>query len=500
MSNVSTRTAVCSVPQFLWDYSSTLAALLGRSSRIHFHDLDTGACSLVFQPYHETSPSGVVDRPSQQVVLDHVFSGQVFHSDKPVATSEIQRDLAVKILTKICNSFVDSSNEFSCFPPITTTFLFSGDCPLSYSQSGQFVFLESGAFNDKPIGCSQEVFKSKIDSCVWLTVRDGSNIRQKTGCYNEPLLCSANDSDCLDFSFSGSVQANTNDSDVLNSKPVPKKTNTVTVGREFNAGKFISVTESWIARFFTSLDSSEKRLESLVESTKCCLCAREVDVGKPSVCASLTFEPGRLILVLDGSLFCLPGVFALRQGGIVKSSVRFDHLTKVTNLRSVWVKPEFVSTVHLLSLLSFNVPSYCFLADRPNSSSVVGSAPERGYSCPQGFEFLSQVMRSPTLEAIDEFSDSPCRITLNEDVNMIGHDLQGVNCCLHLCSDLHQELSKSFFDSTDQDRPTILGAPYQVILEREDRTSVFGVSVEHDLIIHSAGTLSISICRNSPAA
>jgi hypothetical protein len=75
-------------------------------------------------------------------------------------------------------------------------------------------------------------------------------------------------------------------------------------------------------------------------------------------------------------------------------------------------------------------------------------------------------------------------------MHVVGHDFERVNRGFKLSSDLSQQLNQSLLDRTNEHGPAVLWAPHQVKLQGEDRSSVFGVSLDHLSIIHTPDTKS----------
>jgi hypothetical protein len=75
-------------------------------------------------------------------------------------------------------------------------------------------------------------------------------------------------------------------------------------------------------------------------------------------------------------------------------------------------------------------------------------------------------------------------------MHVVGHDFKCVNRGFKLSSDLSQQLNQSLFDRTNEHGPAVLWTPHQVKLQGKNRSSVFGISLDHMSIIHTPDTKS----------
>ena len=80
------------------------------------------------------------------------------------------------------------------------------------------------------------------------------------------------------------------------------------------------------------------------------------------------------------------------------------------------------------------------------------------------------------LDLRDKLGRGPTRVSLQEQVDVIGHNLEGVNRHVAQLSGFVDQFLEADLDSTDQDLPTILRTPDDVILEAENGPGVPRVS------------------------
>jgi hypothetical protein len=74
-------------------------------------------------------------------------------------------------------------------------------------------------------------------------------------------------------------------------------------------------------------------------------------------------------------------------------------------------------------------------------------------------------------------------------VHVVRHHFEGVDCQPEFGRLLGQRRLEPIGDRTLEDRPSVLGAPDDVVLQREDGASVLGVSAVHTSYYMTAGQL-----------
>ena len=90
-------------------------------------------------------------------------------------------------------------------------------------------------------------------------------------------------------------------------------------------------------------------------------------------------------------------------------------------------------------------------------------------------KLLSPDMGGVAIQATDKRSRCPGWIALDEQVDMIWHDLQRVNYQPILGSLLAQQSLQAFRYGPDEHGAAIFRTPHRVVLQREYRPSVFPV-------------------------
>ena len=103
-----------------------------------------------------------------------------------------------------------------------------------------------------------------------------------------------------------------------------------------------------------------------------------------------------------------------------------------------------------------------------NGGNEIGVRPERRKPTSQSRKLLPQKPRRPPLDEFDEAVDAKPRINLNQQMNVVGHDLHLDQPGPSLRDDLSRDLLKPRIDALDQHGPPKLGAENDVVLARVD--------------------------------
>jgi hypothetical protein len=136
----------------------------------------------------------------------------------------------------------------------------------------------------------------------------------------------------------------------------------------------------------------------------------------------------------------------------------------------------------------------CRFRDSPDASDVVRTAPQTGQIRLEPRKLFSKVVAGKSLELCCQSCWRHRRVTLNKQVNVVGHDFQSVNLGLNFFRFLVQQLSQSLLKPVYKDALAILRAPHEVVLQRVPRTSVDSVAIiDHALIL----TPAFDVCQLS---
>jgi len=123
--------------------------------------------------------------------------------------------------------------------------------------------------------------------------------------------------------------------------------------------------------------------------------------------------------------------------------------------------------------------------DVPHRPGVVVPAPQGRESGPERGELLPEHSGRVALEAVDDLGHGSRGVALREKVDVIGHHFEGADLHAKLAALLGQESTQPIGDGIDQDGPTILRAPHDVVLERVGCAGVLTITSVHAAIIQT---------------
>ena len=467
------------------------AASLRSSPRIHSHHRDTGSFSLVSQDRQEAAPCGVRDCPAEPVVPDHSANVQAFHRDQAVATDQIQSSLVMMFTPLVGDVGMKNTNDLCGFPSIRAALLLATDGALGSTQRGKFLLEKTRVLNDLAVRSGQEVFESHVNADGRQDTRLNVHVAEVAGQNDEPLVSLALERCRLDDALNRPVDLAANHADMLHAKSVVVQTDAVSVGRERDAVEAVLGFESRVARCLTSLHSAEERDERFVETTHRGLCRGEVEAREVGVVVAQVLELGGLIDIPHCVLVLSVEVASLLQTEIVESPVRFEHDAEFALLVGVRKEPEFECPSHsLLPLLAFDVAPDTRFGDSTAGTGVVTAAPKGRQARAQRRELRAQIVGGASLEAGSQLRNTQGRVGFDEEMHVVGHDFKRVDRYAELCSDLMQQNGQALFDVSDQDGPTVLRAPHEVVLECEDRATILSVLAHAVHYTHANGLVN----------
>lgn len=484
----TTGTAVPALGKSLRYSGSALRAILGRVGWGYGHHRDAGSFSLVSQDAPKLAPASVGDCSGQPVVLDHVAHGQVFHRDEPVATHETKDHVVVVFPSEVGDVYVAVSKLCHGLSPAVVPLPFASDRTPEPSKLGQGLFQVARVGLFGAIRCLEERREPDVDAHRWVVALGDWTLTEIAHDEHVPLTGLSLERERFDCSFDKAVGLHAQSSDVLDAKSGAGQPDAIAMGWELDGVKTISSLEPGVAWLCSALQPSEEGPEGSIEPAHRCLGRREVNAVVPDVDLALGFEPSRLIPVANRELLGFVGGLALREAGVVESPMRLDHRRKHRGLPVVGPDAELGNRVHeLLPFLAFDVATNRRFGYGSNAACVVAAAPERWQSRAERSELFSQLMRASALEATDQLSDASSRIRLDEQVNVVGHDLQCVDCSFEVESYRPEDLAEPILDATNENFTAILRAPHEVVLERKEGTSVLPVAFGDHVSQYSAG-------------
>jgi len=480
--------------KFLSDFSSTSTAHLACASRINFHHCDTGAFSLVSQDRQETAPGSIRDCSTEPAVPEHPCDVQVFHCDQSMATDQIQCGFMMVISTFVCDFSIKGANDFDRLAPIRPAFLLTADSSLSPTQGREFFLEIARIFNDITIRGGEEVLDPDINTHGREFVGFNGYIAEITGEDDIPSVVLALERCGLNSALYGTMDFAANFANVLNAKSVIPESDAVAISGELNTVEPVPVLKAWITRFPSRFDTAVESLKCPAELPHGGLCRGEVEALVVGIGFSLVLEPGRLLVIVYADTVIFIGGFTLFKTGVVEPSVSLEHDAEFALLINIGEETELESFAHdLLALLAFYVFAYRRVGHAAYRGNEVTPAPKCRQTGTQTCKLVSKDMRGISLEPLGYFRRAPARVSLYEQVNMLGHNLQSVNRHLNLDSLFSKEGFQPAGDLSFKHRTSILRTPHEVVLEAENSSGVFSVSSIHINNIYPTDTKSTLI-------
>lgn len=119
-------------------------------------------------------------------------------------------------------------------------------------------------------------------------------------------------------------------------------------------------------------------------------------------------------------------------------------------------------------LLILNIPLDGFSGDVAHRFAVIAARPKGGYLLLDPRELHSKSPGGRSLQLLDDEVGAVYRGGLDEQVDMIRHDLHRLDVQAHLLSLAGQEDIQAGLNVAGQKFPPVLGAPDQVIADIED--------------------------------
>jgi hypothetical protein len=344
-----------------------------------------------------------------------------------------------------------------------------------------------------------KAFQANVDACL-LSSRSLPfyRIGQFKHQANIPTISDSLDNGVLDFSVCRDcpVIAHPHFTNVLNVEAqapmlILAQFASVPVGI-LDAMKAIPTLETGISGFLSCLQVAKESRKGFIQAAQQMLQTGRIDLSKHLGIFTAHISEMRPLRSVSYSFARLPvGGNALFQSKIVDQPGLPKQEIQLFRLLIFRAKEVFVSTKHLLSrLLHFNITPYSILGDVTNRANVVAPAPQTWQAGAQSGELLAQDPGSMPLELVGKTLGCFGWVTLDEQVNMVGHDLKRFNRYPQFLRLLIQEGAQFFRNLTHQDLASVFRTPNKVIFQRENATCITSIlcvthrtSVLHHLIL-----------------
>ena len=462
-------------------------AFLTRSARIDSHEPHASFLGFALQHVQEAAPGDIADCPRQPAVPDHPLDVQAFDSDQAIGQDQLQGDLVVMLAAKVADASVNFLETTDSLPAIASALLLTADGPADPAQVGQRV-LEIPRVRDVfAVASGKEGFQPDVDADGWLALVRDRRVRQFAGEYSVPLAGFTLERHRLNLALDRTVQFHADQSDMLHAKTVAvEESDAVAVSREGETVEPVAPLESRIAGLLAVVDAAEEVFKRPLQAPHRGLCGGEVEASEEGAGEPLRLEPRGLFGVLHRPLFRLISRLPLFKALVVQASVRFEHDAQFAFLVGVRPKPVLECAPHLLPLLAGDVlPDGC-LTDVANGTSVVASGPQTRQAGAERLELRPHLPGCVSFETVDDLRDAQGRVGLDEQVNVVGPNLNRVNSNVELRRLLDQQVPQPGGDFINKDWPAVLWAPHEVVLQTAHRVCIFPVSPFHTGIIQAA--------------
>jgi hypothetical protein len=265
-------------------------APLACATGINFHDLNTGAFSLLFEDAQESGPTGILDRTGKPAVPEHPFDVQAFRSDKSVATDQVQRNLMAMMVPQVANAAVQFSETFDRLASVLAAFLFPGHGAAKTTKFGECFFVKPWIRLLFTFAGGQKVFQANVDPNGRIGTRLDGDFTEVTRQDDIPLVGFTLNPDSLDFAFVRPVDIDLDGSDELQAEAVPEEFRTVPV-YELNTIELVFAFEPRVSCRFTFLDTIKECGKRKVKAAHRKHSASGVNLGKERIGFSEVLEP-----------------------------------------------------------------------------------------------------------------------------------------------------------------------------------------------------------------
>lgn len=451
-----------------------LGARLGSSSRIDHHDLTASVCSFVGDQSSQLSPRGVVHMLRQHSASE-ALNVQIFNRNTPEAVDELAALFVQEVSAARRNvRLMLSDCRLALAPDLRAAFAAS-QRTLQDTKPLSVALRCIRAANRLAVAQRDQRRKPKVNANAFgAGTLDRRDLDVK---YDIPLASIAREDCRRRLARKFAVPADLDlawDADETEFARLPQ-CQTIT-NAEVCGVVSVAGAEAGEACLVATFDAAEEGFERLIELAHDLL----LRGGRPTALMRKLFadqRKARDLLVAADRDTLLVGQNAVLKSGVVKLAEVIKHLRQESGLRLVGFDPVAVAQNHgSTALLGFDVLSDRRLRDVPDRAREVGSRPQRRETRTQVRKLLTQEAGCRTLEAIDDLGRRARRVGLDKQVNVIRHHFHFVNEKAVLCGDLIEQNLEALIDGRNENRPTILRAPNDVILEAENSPSVVRVS------------------------
>lgn len=343
----TTRTDIDTVGKSQFLPVSASVAVLGCIGRVNFHQIPTGAFSLVGEHGEEPGPGRVRNAFGQTMIMDHTVDVQIFNADGPVFIDDLTRFLMNEVIPPKTDAFMCPANDLTPFSSLGGSLSGLAQFSLSLGQ-GLFLFPEeAGVFNRRGlIGKGSKGMQAHVDAHSLIAGRKMQSFNFATEGYVPFAGGRAADGGRLGFTAHLPVHDNLDMANLGDRQPTIFD---AAPGRDLGEGDGIVpalTLKPRKARLLTGLATAEERFEGQVYSD--CYILQNLGMGQVDIAGRL--DAGKhsgLLVIAQRGLLNLPGIFTLLQQAVVEIPALFQDSLKRRSLLFGRENPVFESLKHL---------------------------------------------------------------------------------------------------------------------------------------------------------
>ena len=456
---------------------ATVGALHRRAPGVHRDRCAASFFRFAGQYAQELSPGCIADALGQTVIMNHASDVQVFKGDQVVSLDEFSRCLVVEIQPLSSDLQVRFGHQDTGLTPPYRPLDSSGKTLLSFNQqvftsSKTTWVVDRRAIREDCEGLQPDI---NADRVTWLTLPWG--IAQVTREDSVPFVAIPLQGDGLDLAFNWPVQLDLQSAHILNIEPI-RKPDAIAISGEGDRIEAVSTSETGVSWLLTRLATPEECLECPIQASQDVLSSRAVQSGAPRVLGANLLQLVGLVVVVDRNAV-LPGIASLLEGSVVEGAGDIQQATQSLVLLFVGIEPIHEGFAHLLTLLGLDVLPDCGLTDIAHSAAVVAPRPKTRQFGSQDHKLRAQKTRGLPFELVHNMLDCLGRLSSNEHMNVVRHNLYRLKLNTELLSFKAQNFLEPYCDIISQHFFPVLRTPDEVILDVVDTARISLVPVTH---------------------
>lgn len=344
---ITRRTMMNTIRQLFRLPVSALATSLRRIGWINLYQFPTGTFSLVGKVLAKLIPSRISDAPiyASEISFLHFVNVQIFNTDDTKPVNEFPRNFMTKVISLICDLFMDMRNNFPCFSSFRGFLGRFTEFSLSLGKPFLTVFEKPWIFYPLSIRKGCKSFKTDINTNRFIRFFKMFG-NYFTGKANEPFVISSSDVTGFDSAMNIPVKFNS-DMSYLGKKNfvIHKfKSRLRICKRVIPPHSF----KSWISRLISCLDSTEKGFKCKIDTNSNVLQNLGMNSSKRWSFFFEFWNSSCLIIASKKFFFFLPCSISGFQKLVIKPAALRKSIIENCSLFSSWIYSIFKCFSHVL--------------------------------------------------------------------------------------------------------------------------------------------------------